>query len=216
MLYYGLAGLLGLIALAVCALGLRVGGRLGWLVPWLRGNLVLALLVVAVALGLAAFDLSRFEAIERGKQVATLEFREVAEQQFEAQIQIGGTTRVLTLYGDMWELDAQVIRWSGLAAALGLTDGYRLNRLTGRFVALEQQEGSIAVQPVPLNDAPAWRDVWGWIDRLAHPPLVYSDAFVVRFVPLVDEARFALEVGPTGFSPIPLNVAAAASFSPAD
>ena len=132
----------------------------------------------------------------------------MAKQQFEARIQRGGETRVLTLNGDMWELDAQVIRWSGLAAALGLTDGYRLNRLAGRFVALEQQEGSTAVPLKPLNDVPAWRDVWVWIDRLAQPLLVYSDAFVVRFVPLEDGARFALEVGPTGLTPIPLNAAA--------
>lgn len=216
MLYYGLAGLLGLIALAVFALGLRLVGRLGWFLPWLRGNLVLALLAAAGFLGLAAFDLSRFEAIERGKQIGTLEFREVAEQQFEAQIQSDGATQVLTLHGDMWELDAQVVRWSGLASALGLTDGYRLNRLTGRFVALEQQESSLAVQPQALNKTPAWRDAWGWIDKLTHPLLVCSDAFVVRFVPLADGARFALEIGPTGLTPVPLNIAAAASFKPAD
>ncbi|SDS39665.1 hypothetical protein SAMN05216421_1448 [Halopseudomonas xinjiangensis] len=205
MQYYGLAGLLTLIALAVLVLALRLGGRLGWFIPWLRGNLVLLLLGLAVAVCLAAVDIARFRALSEAGQAATLGLRELAPQRFEAHVQTQDGAHVLILHGDMWELDVQVLRWEGVAELLGLADGYRLNRLSGRFVALEQQEAAAAAQPSDLNETPAWRDVWRWLDQLHEPRLVQADAFVVRFMPLVDGARYALEIGPTGLTPVPVN-----------
>ncbi len=214
MQYYGLAGLLALVALAVLVLALRLGGRLGWFIPWLRGNLVLLLLGLVVAVCLAAVDIFRFRTLNEAAQVATLELRELAPQRFEARLQMKEGSRVLVLHGDMWELDAQVLRWEGVAKLLGLEDGYRLNRLSGRFVALEQQEAAAAVQPADLNETPAWRDIWRWLDQLHEPRLVQADAFAVRFMPLADGVWYALEIGPTGLIPVPLNEQAERSFQP--
>ena len=43
------------------------------------------------------------------------------------------------LAGDLWQLDARIIQWKGLAALIGLAPGYRLQSLGGRFLAIEQE-----------------------------------------------------------------------------
>ncbi|UAW97019.1 hypothetical protein KEM63_09230 [Halopseudomonas nanhaiensis] len=214
MQFYVLAGLLAVMAVALLALALRLGGRFGWVAAWMRGNLMLVLLALVAVLALAAFDVSRFQSLERSSQVATLQLHETGPQRFEVLLEGAELSRMMVVHGDMWDLDVQVLRWNGLAQLLGLKDGYRLNRMSGRFVALEQQEAASNAQPRGLNDTPAWRDIWLWLDRLHEPVLVEADAFVVRFMPLVDGARYRLDIGPTGITPVPLNEQAERQFRP--
>ena len=46
----------------------------------------------------------------------------------------------------MWQLDGRLIRWKGLAELIGLEPGYRLERLSGRFLAIEQQARLVIAQ----------------------------------------------------------------------
>jgi hypothetical protein len=206
MQYYGLAGLVLVIVALILIAVLRAGWRLGWLVQWLKGNVLLLGILLAGALLIVAWQLQQFKALDPGANVATLEFRKVGEQQFELLFSAGTEPRSIILEGDMWQLDAQVLRWRGLANAIGLQDGYRLHRLTGRYLALEQQRGLESVaQSGVLHETPAWRDAWHWLDRLDSGSLLETDAFVVRFIPMAEGARFGIEIGETGLTPVPMN-----------
>ncbi|MGB3597681.1 MAG: hypothetical protein WBA27_11835 [Pseudomonas neustonica] len=216
MQYLGLAILVGCIAALLALLALRFGWRFGWLLGWLKGNLLLALLAVSVVLGLSAWDLQSFAEIEpKAATVGTLSFSKVGNQQYEAVLASAKGNQTLRIAGDLWELEVEVLRWHGLPAALGLVDGYRLHRLLGRYLALEQERDSSdamgsALLP-NLHATPPWRDLWAWIDRIEAHSAIEADAFEVRFIPLVDGARFSLEMGPTGLTPVPLNPAATAA-----
>lgn len=206
MQYYGLAGLVLVIVALILLAVLRAGWRLSWLLPWLKGNLLLLGILLAGALAVVAWELQQFKALEPGANVATLEFRKVGPQQFELLYSAGAEPRSIMLEGDMWQLDAQVLRWRGLARAIGLQDGYRLHRLTGRYLALEQQrELAAAEQTGVLHSTPAWRDAWYWLDRLDSGALLETDAFLVRFIPMAEGARFGIEIGETGLTPVPMN-----------
>ena len=74
MQYYGLAALLVLLALLVLALAIARGWRLDWLLPWLKGNLLLLALAISAALGIAAWEMQQFKSLESGSTVVTLEF----------------------------------------------------------------------------------------------------------------------------------------------
>lgn len=206
MQYYGLAGLvLVVVALVVFAV-IRAGWRLSWLLPWLKGNLLLLGLLFAGALAIVAWELQQFKALEPGANVATLEFRKLGPQQFEVLFSAGTEPRSIILEGDMWQLDAQVLRWRGLGHAIGLQDGYRLHRLTGRYRALEQQRDLAAqMHSGVLHQTPTWRDAWLWLDHLDTGALLETDAFVVRFIPMIEGARFGIEIGETGLTPVPMN-----------
>jgi hypothetical protein len=206
MQYYGLAALV-LVIVALLVLGvLRAGWRLGWLVPWLKGNLLLLGLLLAGALAVVAWELQQFKTIEPGANVATLEFRKLGPQQFELLFSADAEPRSIIVEGDMWQLDAQVLRWRGLGHAIGLQDGYRLHRLTGRYMALEQQRELASDEDAGvLHGTPGWRDAWHWLDTLDSGALLETDAFVVRFIPMAEGARFGIEIGETGLTPVPMN-----------
>ena len=38
------------------------------------------------------------------------------------------------LEGDLWQLDLNLLRWKSLAELIGLESGYRLERLSGRYL----------------------------------------------------------------------------------
>lgn len=202
MQYAGLAVLVGCLALLLLYLVLRFGWRLDWLLGWLKGMLLLALLGCCAAVAVIAWELYQFRPITDGGQIATLELHESAPQRFDATLQTADGVQQLQLQGDLWELEVQVLRWQGLLHALGLEDGYRLDRLSGRYLALEQQ--TEVTPPGPLHDTPRWRDAWSWLDGLDLGWL-YADAFAIRFMPAADGARYAIEIGATGLSPVAMN-----------
>lgn len=216
MQYFGLAALLGSVGLALLTVIVRIGWRLDWLLAWLKGCCLLAMLMLAMVLGLAAWELQQFRSIEQGRPVAVLELAEAAPQRYDATLSADGVKRPLQLEGDTWELQVQVLRWTGLGRALGLSDGYRLARLNGRYVALEQQQGRNAGISGRLYDTPQWRDLWHWLDQLDNPLFVEADAFVVRYMPMADAARFAIDIDDTGLTPAPLNPAALQALKPSE
>lgn len=213
MQYYGLTALLLVLALLVLALAIAGGWRMGWLLPWLKGNLLLLALVFSAVLGLAAWELHQFKTLEPGSTVTTLTFRELGPQLYEVEMSGAGSQKV-RINGDQWELDAQVLRWRGLGHAIGLHDGYRLHRLSGRYLALEQQQNAGVAPARLLHATPGWRDLWYWLDSSGSQRLLEADAFTLRFMPMTEGARYALEIGVTGLTPVPLNQAATEALKP--
>lgn len=204
MQYAGLAGLLGCLALLVLYFALRFGWRFDWLFGWLKGSLLLLLLLCCATAVIAAWELYQFRPIVDGERIATLELHETAPQRYQARLDAATGSQYLLLEGDLWELEVQVLRWRGLLHLLGLEDGYRLDSLNGRYLALEQQNESGTTLVHPLHTTPSWRDAWRLLDRLDLGWL-YADAFAIRFMPARDDAWFAIEVGATGLLPVAMN-----------
>jgi hypothetical protein len=120
----------------------------------------------------------------------------------------GGRERTLTLEGDLWQLDARILQWKGLAALIGLQPGYRLEKLSGRFLSIEQQ--SLAQHTrVELARSPYGIDLWRWL-RLGQRDLFVFDpqARRVTYLPLADEAVFRINLTPAGLLAEPVNPAA--------
>ena len=205
MQFAGLAGVLLLLAVLLVVVIVRLAWRLDWLLPWLRGQAITLLLALTMLLGLIAWDVSRYQALPLEGRLFTVEVRTTTDGH-DLRLQHAGKTSVYPLQGDLWRLDLQVLRWQGLAHAIGLQDGYRPYRLSGRFLLLERQRAG-ATQ-LELHNTPAWLDVWHWLDGGSGSGWLTADAFSINFMPLADGARFAIEAGPTGLTPVPLNTQA--------
>src|SRR5690606_22564180 len=99
--------------------------------------------------------------------------------------------------GDQWQLDARVIRWSVPALLAGLPPLYRLERLSGRYVNLDQERE--AERTVHALDARAFPDLWtlkrphpGWL------PFVDADYGSAAYLPLLDGARYTITLNARG------------------
>jgi len=100
------------------------------------------------------------------------------------------------------------LRWKSLAELIGLESGYRLERLSGRYLAVEQQNLARHGRVV-LSEKPLGMDIWQSL-QLGQRDMYLVEAQVLRvdYMPIADGASYAVELAPTGLLARPLNAAA--------
>ncbi|SDN13916.1 hypothetical protein [Pseudomonas jinjuensis] len=206
MQYDGLAWAFALVALLAVLVAARILFDRHWFLGWLRGCAGLACVAVAVLLALAGWDLGSYATLPQERPLATLSFKREAPQRYQVKVLEGNHERTVELDGDLWQLDTRIIRWKGLAALLGLQPGYRLQTLGGRFFAIEEQTRA---KPVALAGSSRGVDVWRWLNEGRHDLfLLEAKAGRVNFLPMADDAVFAVRHGPVGLYAEPMNQAA--------
>lgn len=208
MQYDGLAWFTGLLALLALLIAARILLAPRWLLAWLRGTAGLLLLALALLIGVVAYDLRSYDVQVQGRPFLTLTFAADGPQRYRVNLLEGSKEREVVLEGDLWQLDARLLGWKGLAALIGLEPGYRLEKLSGRFLAIEQQQAARHAQ-VQLAASPYGIDLWHWL-RLTRRDLFLFDpqAARVTYLPIADGAAFSVSLSPTGLLARPLNPAA--------
>ena len=207
MQYDALAWATALLALLAVLVAARIlfGGQ--WLLGWLRGTCGLAFLVLAGLVGLVAYDLSSYAPLPQDKPLLTLSFKADGPL-YRVNLLEGGRERSVTLEGDLWQLDARLLQWKGLAALIGLRPGYRLEKLTGRFLAIEQQTLAQHAR-AELAHSPYGVDLWRWLRQGQHDLLMFdAQARRVTYLPIADDVVYAVSLTPTGLLAQPMNQAA--------
>lgn len=208
MQYLGLAIVIALLAIIVLLVALRLllGGH--WFMGWLRGTCGFLVLVFAGLIGLIGYDVSTYAVLPDKEPLVTLSFQAQGPQRYEVSLEQGNETRTLMLEGDLWQLDLHLLRWKSLAELIGLESGYRLERLSGRYLAVEQQNLSHH-GCVVLSENPLGLDIWDAL-QLERRDLYFLEPQVLRvdYMPIADGAVYAVELAPTGLLAKPLNAAA--------
>ena len=162
--------------------------------------LVLAGLVGSIALNLLTYQRLTFE-----QPVATLAFSQMAPDQYQVLLRTpDGRARLFTLEGDEWQLDARVLKWHGVANILGLDAQFRLERISGRYRAVEQAQ---AATP-SLYGLSETRGVDLWAFSQDHPAWVpFVDAIYgsATYMPMAHQARFEVTMTQSGLIARPAN-----------
>lgn len=208
MQYDGLAWAMGLLALLVLWVALRILLNSSWFLGWLRGTAGLLFLAAAGLVGVIAYDLMSYETLPEDRALVTLSFKAEAAQRYRVTLVEGAEERSVLLEGDLWQLDGRLLRLRGLAELIGLQPGYRLTQLSGRFLAIEQQ--AVAQRPeAMLAQSPLGIDLWRWL-RLSGRDLFLFDAQALRvpYLPIADGAVYEVRLASTGLMATPLNDAA--------
>lgn len=207
MQYDGLAWATALLAVLAVWVAARILFNSQWFLGWLRGTCGLAFLALAGLIGLAAYDLYSYAPLPQGKPLLTLSFQAQGSG-YRVNLLEGSHERSVILEGDLWQLDARLLQWKGLAALIGLQPGYRLEKLSGRFLSIEQQTLAQHAQ-VDLAESPYGIDVWRWL-RLGQHDLFMFDpqARRVTYLPIADDAVYSVSLTPTGLLAQPMNQAA--------
>ncbi len=181
MQYDGLAWAFALLALLAALVAVRILFERTWFLGWLRGTCGLAFVAVAALLLVLAWDLRSYSLLKPEQPMATLSFQAEGPQRYRVLIQEGANERSVVLDGELWQLDARIFRWKGLAALIGLAPGYRLDALSGRFLALEQQSRG---RRLGLSQSPLGVDLWRWLRAGEHDLFLFEPlAGRVTFLP---------------------------------
>lgn len=208
MQYDGLAWAVGLLALLVLWVALRILLNSSWFLGWLRGTAGLLFLAAAGVVGVIAYDLMSYSTLPEERPLVSLSFHAEGPQRYRVVLLEGAEERSVWLDGDLWQLDGRLLRLNGLAELIGLQPGYRLDQLSGRFLAIEQQ--AVAQRPkAVLAHSPLGIDLWRWL-RLSGRDLFLLDAQALRvpYLPIADGAMYEVKLASTGLLAAPLNAAA--------
>lgn len=211
MQYNGLAWAVALVALLVLTLGGRILFRRGWFLGWLRGTCGLGLLLLAVLAAVMAWDLRSYAALPpAGDALLSLSVNAQGTQRYRVTLQEREAQRNVIVNGELWQLDARVFGWKGLATLIGLRPGYRLELLSARYRDIEQ--GGAEPSRIALSRSPYGIDLWRWL-REAGMDLFLVDARGARvaFLPLVDGAVYRVRLTSEGLLAEPQNEPARAA-----
>jgi hypothetical protein len=206
MIYTAVAIVLAILALIAAGFGLRLLFNRHWLLGWLRGTFGLVIVALAVVIALGAWDLRSYRQVLSEQPVATLTFNKLDAQRYGAVLAYPDSREQrVELSGDLWQLDVRMLKWTPQLAALGLKPGFRVDRLSGRYISLEDEQ-SKPRSVVDLMESRPVLDAWQWLRKL-HQRFVLLDAVYgsAAYLPMADGAMFSVTIGPSGLVAKPLN-----------
>ena len=169
--------------------------------PWAAaGNVVLAILlfILAYLWWPAALHLRTYERIPGKGAVAQVYCERTGARTFRVTLTRlpSGRMQVYEMGGDEWRIDARTLVWKGRARQLGLSPGYRLERLSARYLHTGRPDDAAEDMRSPdgfaLADADeVGEDVWSqartgqrWAGEV-EPGRAYGP-----WRPLIDKARY--------------------------
>jgi hypothetical protein len=175
---------------------------------FVAGTSALALFALAGCALLIGANLRSYERLTAEQPAGVLETSRVGVHRFSAILTYpSGESAVFFLRGDEWQIDARLLRWKAIANVAGFDTVYRLERISGRYAAIEDERS----QPRTVYELnpPGRIDVWDVIHSY-HSWLPWFDALYgsATYLPMADKARYEIKVSQSGLVARPLNDAA--------
>jgi len=169
-------------------------------------------LLLASSAFLLASNLYTYQRLVYEQAIAEITFQKISAQQYRADINAldSDFQQTVNLKGDEWQLDAQVLTWQGVATLFGLDANYRLHRISGRYVDINNERDrprtvySLVKKPEYIEDDRF--DLWQFAsdnqDWLQWVDAVYGSAV---FLPMTDGAKYSVAISRTGLIARPAN-----------
>jgi hypothetical protein len=158
-------------------------------------------LFLSIAVNLYSYDRLTYE-----QDIADLKFKQVDKQRFQVEISYQNTNDVnhFLINGDEWQIDARVIKWQGWAQILGLNAQYRLERISGRYsdIEEEQQKTRTAYSLGPKDQIDYWKLINDYKKWLPWVDAYYGSA---TYLPMADNASYSVSLTQTGLIARPLD-----------
>lgn len=195
----GIAALvLGAIGALLTVAGLRAllnAHPLSFAIRTLAGVCLLSLGALAAAI---AVGTQGYRALTHEEVAARIEVRPAGPQRFDATFRFAdGREARFELAGDEIYVDAHILKWTPLANVLGLHTVYDLDRVGGRYRAIEQEKSAPRTL-YPLAQARPL-DLFALRRRYAFlAPLLDAEYGSATFVPVTRPAELELRISATG------------------
>jgi hypothetical protein len=163
-------------------------------------NTLLALLMLSLSALFATLTVSTqgYRAFTREEVVASVTTRRLADQRFEASVRYPeGRDTTFLLAGDEFYVDAHILKWKPLANLLGMHTDYQLDRISGRYLNIDDEQSSPRTifalsppKPLDLFELRSRHPLLGW--------LVDAEYGSGTFIATDDQAMFDVLVSTSG------------------
>lgn len=173
-----------------------------WFKAWLKGSMGFVLLAGCIITLFMLADIWSYRQLLGEQPLATLSMTQLGDQSYDVTLaEEGEAEKHFKLLGDQWQLDVRLLTWVGPLAGAGAKPIYRLDRLSGRYLSLEQERN--AKRSVHALSTSRWLDVWYllreadlWLDAR------YGSAV---YMPMTDGAVFSVHLTAKGMLARPVN-----------
>ncbi len=195
-------GLFGVVLVGLAVRAVR-GGRWGGGAARTGGAaLFLALGALAGTLGVSTHG---YRALTQEELALTVTTVPTGARTFQAFLEFpDGRDTTLHVLGDQLLVDAHILKWQYFANVLGYSTQYELDRLTGRYVDIENERALPRTVHSLTTDKPV--DLFELVARYAWLPfLVDAEYGSATYVDVDAPARFQVRVSTTGLliRPVP-------------
>lgn len=179
-----------------------------WFIYWIKGSIGMLMLAGCIFAAFTLVDVWSYKQLEKEEPLATLSIYQLGDQSYDITLADStGIEQRFKLTGDQWQLDARLLTWTGPFAAAGVKPLYRLDRLSGRYLSLEQER--TAERSVFELSGSRWLDLW----QMLYESGLWLDAQFgsAVYMPMINGAVFAVHLTPKGLIARPLNDVAEAA-----
>ena len=156
------------------------------------------LVAVGVVGGLGGLNLYTYHRFTDESPIATLRFHETGDRTYRVRFEpVVGKPSEFQLAGDEWQMDVRMIKWTDWLTFLGEEPLYRLDRISGRYIAADEARNN---RP-ELHDLSAEKgfDVWAFArqsgDWLPGVDAAYGSSV---YLPMGDGLAFEVSISRTG------------------
>jgi len=192
-----IAALLGVVGFAIgfSAFGALLRARLFRFV--FSALLSVVLLAAGAVLALLALGIEGMKALTKEESAARIKVVPTGLQRYDATVTFpDGRVQTYDLAGDDIYIDGHIVKWTALANMLGLHTSYRLDRIAGRYRAIEQE--TTARRTVYSIGAPAMVDLVALGRRLPLRDIFDAEYGSASYVPVSEPRELDLMVATTG------------------
>ena len=158
----------------------------------------LLLLFLGGLSGAIGVGMSGYRALTREDVAAHIVVRPVGPQRFAATFRVPDRPEMTyDIAGDAIYVDAHILKWNPMANLLGLHTAYELDRVTGRYDDIAQEQSGYRSVYSLVQAKPV--DLFGLRRRYAFlAPLLDAEYGSGTFVPVTRQAEFEVRVSTTG------------------
>lgn len=188
----------GLLSIALMVLAGRAWRRRRWMGTASRtGGAVLLLSLASLAATLAV-STSGYHSLTREEVVATVTTVPTGPRAFQAFVEFpDGRDTTLNVRGDQFLVDAHILKWRYLGNLIGLTTQYELDRMTGRYLDIEDER--TMVRTVHSLKRPKPADLFDLAQRYGIVGLLVDAEYgSATYTEVEGPARFEISVSTTG------------------
>ena len=173
-----------------------------------RGGLIFLACITSLFLTFSLASLllisNDYQLMLDGEEIAIIEFNQINSQVFKVSLVnlVTDDARDFILEGDQWQIDARIIQ----VEIMGVDSLYQLERISGRFVSIEQEKTRPKSVYSIANEG-IMPQLWVWLKQCGNCWL-RQEFGSATFMPMQDGARFSVSISNHGLLSTPINAQA--------
>jgi len=164
-------------------------------------HLVVLIIIILTLFAYSAVKIGMrgYKTLTKEELAASVTVSPMGKQQFRTTVKYpDGKDTTLLVAGDELYIDARIIKWKPVANIFGLHTWYRLDRISGRYLDIDDEKSRMRTV-YTLTGKNKYRDLFWWRMRYtALSPLLDARYGSASFVPVKGQHTFNVMVSTTG------------------